>query len=213
MIVLLAFILFFGVIASTWWMGLWSNLISLISFLLAAMLASSFFEPIASRFEDYLPSYTYVSDFICVWAIFIFSFLILRIVTDFLSKVRLRFDTATEMVGRSILSIWLAGCFVCFSFFTLHMAPLPPNAFQVNVQDRVLGIGPDRQWLAFIQSRSRGALSEVQDSKVLDPYNLSDHPDDVDQNKRVFDPTANFIFNFHLRRQNLSKTTGIRVAR
>lgn len=213
MIFLLALVLFFGVIACTWWMGLWSNLITLINFLLSAMLASSFFEPLASRFEDYLPSFTYVSDFICVWAIFIFSFLILRMITDSLSRVRLRFDKVTEIVGRSVFSIWLACCFLAFSFFTLHMAPLPPDAFQVHVQDRMLGIGPDRQWLAFIQSRSRGALSEAQDSKVLDPYNLSDHPDDEGQNKRVFDPTANFIFNFHLRRQNLSKTTGIRVAR
>ena len=213
MIYLLALVIFFGVIASTWWMGLWSNLITLINFLLSAMLASSFYEPVASRFEDYLPTYTYVSDFIGVWVIFILSFLILRTVTDFLSKVRLRFDNVTELVGRSILSIWLAGCFVCFSFFTLHMAPLPPNAYQENVKDRVLGIGPERQWLAFIQSRSRGALSEVQDSTVLDPYTLSDHPDDADQNKRVFDPSANFIFNFHLRRKNLSKESGIRVAR
>lgn len=213
MVILIILIAFIGTIAATWWMGLWSNLITLVNFLLAAMVASSFYEPMASRFEDMLPEYTYVSDFVCVWAIFILSFIALRAATEMLSSVRLKFDEITELVGRSLLSLWLACSFVAFTCFTLHMAPLPPNAFQKDVSSRTLGIGPDRSWLAFVQSRSRGALSEVQNSSSLDPYNLTDHPDDEGQNKRVFDPTANFIFNYHLRRQRLSEESGIRVAR
>lgn len=211
MISLIIILTFFIVIASTWWMGLWSNLLTLVNFLLAAMLASSFFEPVASRLDDMMPSFTYLVDFLALWLIFILSFVVLRGLTELLSAYRLKFDFWTEMTGRSILSVWLACCFVCFACFSLHLAPLPPNSFQKNVEDRTLGIGPDRYWLAFVQSRSRGALSEVQDSGVLDPYGLDDHADDEGQNKRVFDPHANYIFTYHLRRELLSNEKGLRV--
>ena len=213
MVALIIILVFVIVIASTWWMGLWSNLITLVNFLLAAMVASSFFEPVASRLDEMMPSYTYLVDFLALWLIFIVSFIALRGITELLSGVRLKFDYWTETIGRSILSVWLACCFVCFTCFSLHLAPLPPDALQVNVEDRTLGIGPDRQWLAFIKSRSRGALSEVQDSGVLDPYNYDDHPDDAGQNKRVFDPEADFIFIYHLRREILSQEEGLRVQR
>ena len=28
-----------------------------------------------------------------------------------------------ELVGRSLLSVWIAGVFICFAFFTMQMAP------------------------------------------------------------------------------------------
>ena len=209
-IIILSFLL---IIASTWWMGFWSNLLMLINFLLSAMLASSFFEPVATRMENSLPSFTYLCDFIALWGIFIVSFIVLRGVTEILSSIRLKFDPITEMIGRSVMSIWLAGCFVCFASFSMHLAPLPPASFQKDVQARFLGMGPDRQWLAFIQSRSRGALSEAQDNSILDSYKLEDHPDDAEQNKRVFDPYARYIFTYHTRRQKLSEAEGLRVQR
>ena len=63
-----------------------------------------------------------------------------------------------------------------------------------------LGIGPDRFWLAFIQSRSRGALSSSKaENMFAAPAKGSNHPDDPDHpnhaelDARVFDPMGEFI--------------------
>ena len=200
-------------VASTWWMGLWNNLLNLINFLISSMLASSFFEPVATRLDEMLPTYTYMVDFIALWLIFVISFVVIRGATELLTAFQLKVDKVTEMIGRSIFSVWLAGCFVCFASFSLHLAPLSPDSFQKDYDSRFLGVGPDRQWMAFVQSRSRGALAESQDASYLDGYGWDDHPDDAGQNKRVFDPHANYIFTYHLRRQNLSKENQLRVKR
>ena len=133
MLIFIAITMFILIVASTWWFGLWSNLITLINLLLASMIASICFEPVALKLLSMNSSYRYLYDFIAVWLVFLFVFVVLRGVTDVLSGYRLKFDPITELVGRSVLSIWIAGVFVCFSLFTLQMAPLKPSVYAENV--------------------------------------------------------------------------------
>ncbi len=205
MIALFAILMFIIIVASVWWFGLWSNLILLINFFLAALVASSFYENLAGLIESNAPNYHLMSDFIAIWALFVLTFIILRALTDTLSSMRAKFEPVTEMIGRSVLSVWVAGAFVCFALFTLHLAPLPPDAFQSAAADHTLGVGPDRQWMAFIQSRSRGALCEAADSNMLPEYQFGEHPDDKGKNLRIFDPFSEFII-FNLdRRTRISR--------
>ena len=96
--------------------------------------------------------------------------------------------------------------FIAFTLFSFHMAPLHPDAFQKDVESSTLGFGPDRMWLAFIQSRSRGALSaSIEENLILPKHPKSTHPDDAELDVRVFDPHAQFIDEFHKRRAALSK--------
>ena len=212
MAILIGLLTFVIIVASTWWFGLWSNLITLINFFIAALFASSFYENFGSLIDTNAPTYVLFSDFVAIWLLFGITFMVLRGLTDFLTNTRMKFDLITEMVGRSLLSIWIAGAFVCFTMFTLHLAPLPPDSFQSSVTDRVMGIGPDRQWMAFIQSRSRGALAESQDSGLLPPYEYAyEHPDDEGQNLRVFDPGAEFIYQNMRRRKIISENAQLRA--
>ena len=157
MVALIIILVFVIVIASTWWMGLWSNLITLVNFLLAAMVASSFFEPVASRLDEMMPSYTYLVDFLALWLIFIVSFIALRGITELLSGVRLKFDYWTETIGRSILSVWLACCFVCFTCFSLHLAPLP--SFQKCTTRQSMGKLVQALWQSCLISRQKPSLT------------------------------------------------------
>ncbi|MDG1875275.1 MAG: hypothetical protein P8J27_15280 [Mariniblastus sp.] len=211
--ILIAFGMFVLIVASTWWFGLWSNFITLINVLLASMLASSIYEPVAGQLLSINRSYQRLFDFIAVWLVFCLAYFILRGITDVLSAYRLKFDPLTEMIGRSVLSVWIAGVFICFSFFTMQMAPLTP-AFYGRKSPATLpsevGTIPDKLWLAFIQSRSRGALSAGQQSKLFPEYRYTEHPDDAGQNKRVFDPHGNWLFDMEARRWNLSKQTKLR---
>lgn len=204
-------LLFLLIIASTWWFGLWSNFITLINFFIASMVASSFYEPFAQFLANQLSDYSALADFLGLWILFVGTFMLCRVVTDMLSPRQMKFDKVTEIVGRSVLSIWIACVFVAFTLFSLHMAPLHPDAFQKDVESSTLGIGPDRMWLAFIQSRSRGALSQSTASNfMLKEHPASKHPDDAGLDARVFDPQAKFIDKYHKKRSILSKRNNFR---
>ena len=206
MIIAFVIVLFLLIILSTWWFGLWSNFVTLINFFIASLIACSFYEPFAKTLAGLLSDYSALCDFIALWTLFVGVFIVCRGLTDALSPRRLKFDIVTEMIGRSVLSIWIACVFVSFTLFSFHMAPLHPDAFQKDVESYTLGFGPDRMWLAFIQSRSRGALSASKEANFMaKKYTLPDHPDDVELNARVFDPRGTFIQDNLSRRTKLAK--------
>ena len=133
--------------------------------------------------------------FVILWGLFALSFIVLRSITDFISPHPMRFPLPVEMAGRTILSIWIAYVMLSFTAMSIHTAPLPANPFggwQDPQAGCFLGLAPDRQWLAFMQSRSRGALSRS-DSAARSPH-------EMDAGKRVFDPFAEFVPKYHHRR-------------
>lgn len=210
MLILTFIFLFLAVGAGCWFAGLWNNMITLVCVIFAGMIASSFFEPVADQLESAMGADSYYPDFVAVWLLFLVSFGILRLITELLSSYRVKFNKVVDLVGRSILSAWIAWVFVCFSMFTLHMAPIEPagfgGSFQATpTQNNFLGIGPDRMWLAFIQSRSKWAFAEYKDSSLLPEYKEVLHPDDQDRNARVFDSTSDFILKYRFRRLTLSQ--------
>lgn len=211
MLILIAILIFVLVIASTWWFGLWSNLVTLINLLLSSMLASSIYEPISNELINLQDSYRLIFDFVAVWLVFALTFMILRGITDGLSAYRLKFDPLTEMIGRSILSVWIACVFLCFSFFTLQMAPLPPSVYGDEIGKLAEGTIPDRAWLAFIQSRSRGALSATKEAGLWPEYKLPIHRDDEGMDARVFDPGAVFLDMCAARRHIISRNERLRI--
>jgi len=208
--------IFLVVAAANWWLGLWSNLLSLVNFLLAALVASSIYENVAALLANANPNiktYDYLLEFISVWLIFFVTFAVLRGITEAMSAYRLHFDGVTELIGRSLLSAWLGFAFLQFTMFTFHLAPIAPSDFATNPTEKVLGFGPDRMWLSLIQSRSRGALSTDKASDqfgLAKGYNLPVHPDDTDLNARVFDPNGQFILRQTKRRKDLSNYPTLR---
>ncbi len=212
------YLIFFGmfvlIVASTWWFGLWSNVVTLINLMIAALLASSLYQPMSQALKGIDDSYADLFDFIGVWAVFCIAMFVLRGATDALSAFRLKFDPLTEMIGRSLVSIWIAGVFICFAAFSMQIAPLPPSFYGRETpatKPSEVGTMPDKLWLAFVQSRSRGALAASQSAGAgLPEYRLPDHPDDEGSDKRVFDPHGEFLFEMEDRRWKLSKKERLR---
>jgi hypothetical protein len=131
---------------------------------------------------------------------------VLRALTDMISSKKLKFERTTEIIGQSVLSFWIACVFLSFTLFTLHLSPLPPSVFQADPASSTLGIGPDRFWLAFVQSRSRGALSSSKEENlVADEFKGPSHPDDAELDARVFDAEGSFIPTNLIRRQKLAE--------
>ena len=206
MVTLLFLLVFVIVIASTWWFGIWNNLLTLINLLLAGLIASGFYENVTGMLNNSMPDWKRVTSFVAVWLAFVVSFIVLRALTDMISSKRLKFERTTEIIGQSVLSVWIACVFLAFMLFTLHLSPLPPTAFQEDPASSTLGIGPDRFWLAFVQSRSRGALSSTREANlVADEFSGPSHPDDAELDARVFDAEGSFIPTNVIRRQELAE--------
>jgi hypothetical protein len=211
MMFLFLFLLFVIVAAALWFQGLWSNAVTLINLLVAMLIATNLWEPICTLIESFgAGSFTYLLDFVVLWFLFVFSFVFLRLITDLLSRTRVKFEMPVEMAGRSILAIWCAWLVVCFTAFSLQMAPLntptPMGAWSTPNQASFLFVSPDRLWLRFMQSRSRGALARGN-------FSGTSHPSDQAANVEAFDPQSEFPLKYRDRRAKYANAEAMRVNR
>ena len=208
MMFLFLFLIFVGTAVALWFQGLWNTAVTLINLVIAMLIATNLFEPLSTLLESFDASFTYLYDFIVLWVLFAFVFGILRLITDLLSSKAVKFNLPVEMAGRTILAIWCGWLMVCFVAFSLQMAPLnsetPMGAWEGPFDKTFLFFAPDRQWLGFMQSRSRGALSRGN-------YSGDIHPNDADLDVETFDPHGKFPVEYHRRRVNYENTEMMRV--
>ena len=69
-VAILLLLIFVACFASLMNSGLWSNTITLVNMITAALVATNYFEPLAEFFERNESSFAYVWDFIAMWLIF-----------------------------------------------------------------------------------------------------------------------------------------------
>ena len=183
-------------VAMLWNEGMWNNCITLVNVLLAALLAMNYWEPAANFLEGKMASYTYVVDFLALWFVFFLAYILLRGITDALSKTRVKFSPPVETAGSIISVIMIGWIMVCFTLSTLHTAPLARTAIKGSFQaepmsNNFLGMAPDRMWLGFVQHRSKNAFSN--------------NP------PVVFDERGEYIFKYGGRREKFSQQPNVRV--
>jgi len=209
MLFLVLFLAFAGVAAAIWLQGFWSAAVTFVNLLLAAMIATNFFEPVCDLTEGFgAASWTYLLDFVFLWFIFFATFGILRAITDGISQTQVKFDLPIEMVGRSVFALLSGWLFTCFLAFTLQMAPLssekPLGAWDSPTANTFLFTSPDRLWMRFMFDRSRGALARGH-------FSSQSHPADQALNVETFDPKAEFALKYHERRKKFAEATDMRV--
>ncbi len=195
--------IFIGCVAMLWNEGMWSNAITLVNVTLAGLIATNYFEPLAARLDRMSPQYTYLWDFFMLWGVFALVYGVMRAVTDSISRHRVRFKMPVEHTGRVIFAIWAAWIMVGLTTMSLHLAPLGPNHFggafaKKPTSGNFLGMAPDRQWMAFVQKSSRGALSRSHRQGAQAGYHP--HPDDQQKGRRVFDPQGDLVVKYRHRR-------------
>jgi hypothetical protein len=186
----LMLVVLFACVATCLNEGIWSNAIRLINVVTAALLAMNFFEPIARALDRWDKSYTYIWDFLVLWGLFAVFMLVMRLATDGVSRVKVRFLKIVDRIGSGVLSVWIGWVMVCFTLMTLHTAPLARNfmfeGFETGTENRMMwGLAPDRQMLGFMQKSSLGVFSRME--------------------PRPFDPNADFMPKYATRRSNLEE--------
>jgi len=160
----LMLVILFAIVAACFAEGMWSNAVRLVNVVTAGLLAMNFYEPLARRLDDWDKSYTYIWDFLSLWALFAVFVLVFRELTDRISHVNVRFLKVTDRIGGAVFSLLVGWVMVCFTLTTLHTAPLGRNfmwqAFSTETDAKMFfGMAaPDRQWLGFTKNLSSGAF-------------------------------------------------------
>jgi hypothetical protein len=176
-----------------WREGLWATLITLVNVLLAASLATAWHEWAAAALQSLLPTYSFLLDFVALWAIFCGVLFLAREVTDRVSPSRVRFRKPVELFGTPLAALIVAWTLTAFTATTLHAAPVPPGMVSGESGPGLfLGTAPDRAWLAWV----RGATSRP-------PFGRPE---------TAFDPAGDFIARHAARRAGLEKQQELRVA-
>ncbi len=200
---LLLLVIMVAVFASLMNEGLWSNAIAFFNVTTAALLATNYWEPVASWLESQMSSWTYFWDFLALWGLFFASLTVLRILTDFASRVKVKFVKQLEQYGGYAFAVLVGWVMVCFTTTTLHTAPLARHFLGGGFDPTVnmfLGVAaPDRLWLGFVQRMSMGPLARLAT------------PEEREQEKYVFDPNGEFLMKYDARRAALEDAPAFRV--
>jgi uncharacterized membrane protein required for colicin V production len=189
----LLLVIIFACVATSYTEGMWSNAIKLVNVITATLVAVNLFEPVANALDRWQSSYTFVWDFLSLWGLFGLTLLVLRELTDRISRVQVRFLKIVDRIGSGFFSVWIGWVMVCFTLMTLHTAPLSRNflwdGFKPE-ESMMFGMAaPDREYLGFMQQMSMGTFCRM---APLD-----------DKEKYVFDPNGEFLPKYSARRAKI----------
>jgi hypothetical protein len=125
---ILMYALAFAGVAMTVNEGLWSNTISLFCIILGTLIAVTWgFDLGAAIIDAAEPSAenAWAFNFAAIWGLFAFSVTLLRVITDRLSRVRMRFVKPLDQFGGILMGFGVATMYASFVAITLF---IPFNA-------------------------------------------------------------------------------------
>jgi uncharacterized membrane protein required for colicin V production len=125
---------FFAGIAMTVNEGLWSNTISLFSILIASLLAWDWGRVLGSYvIEQVQPSSQneWAFWFASVWGVFFFSVMLVRILADRISRVRMKFIPQLDRAAGVLMGVVVAWCFAGFASYSL-LIPLQARVWKLE---------------------------------------------------------------------------------
>jgi hypothetical protein len=162
--------------------GVWGNALTLINMLLATIISLNAFEPVANLLEGFLGGPDYM-DVLSLWLVYIIAFLVLRLSTDAISRMKVRFQKNVEQIGTFVFS-GLIGClFYSFMTLSLHTAPIQPNVPSMRFFEG--------QYYGFLRYESAGALASFLPDREFD--------------RQATSPETNFFGRYLARRVAYSK--------
>ncbi|HOM16484.1 MAG TPA: CvpA family protein [Thermoguttaceae bacterium] len=186
--------------------GLWSNAIRLVNVVFAALLAVNFWEPLARFAEEQEPTFTFFWDFLCLWGLFCIFLIVFRLLTDFISRVKLRFRKIVDQIGGAFFGLWVGYVMVCFTMFTFHTAPLAERfmggGFQPG-ESNFFFLAPDLQWAGFVQKMSLGPFCRTLADDELGRYGAAEK--ESEKYLAVFDRQGDFVPKYAARRRWLEQ--------
>jgi len=137
--------------------GIWGNCVLLVNIITSALLAINFLEPVTVwvvGFGEWFASMAYYWYFVVLWGLFAVSMIVLRVITDRVSRVKVRFLAIADRVGSIVLSLIIGWVMMGFTLMSLHLAPLAEEFMWGGFEPgerMIFGMAaPDKQWLGFV---------------------------------------------------------------
>jgi hypothetical protein len=143
--------------------GLWSNTITLVNIIISGLVAFGFYSPLVIYLDELSDGeHTYWLDFAVIWALYAATMVVCRSIAGAASKTRMRFKNPIDPVGGPVAGILAAWVFAAFALATLHMSPMPKDAFggkllHDDVNSASFVTSPDAAWLRFVEKMSKPA--------------------------------------------------------
>jgi hypothetical protein len=152
-------IVFFASMAMMVREGIWSNTLTFFNIIFSGLVAFGFYAPLTIWVDEWLDGeYTYVLDFLMIWAVFVVAMIVSRLFTDRLSRTRLRLKHPLDPIGGPLVGAIAAFVMTGFVAATLHTAPLAKDtmggklAYSENeVDDASALTAPEMFWLRFVE--------------------------------------------------------------
>lgn len=152
--------------------------------LVAASLASAWYEPFAAYLEKSLEPYRYFLDIAALWFLFAVIVVLFGAMVQWLTRRPVAFPKPVELVGCILVGLMAGWTVTEFAAFTLHTAPLRAGIMPSAGSSMLFGLKPDRCWLWWMQGSTRNG-----------PFAIVDQP---------FDPKSDFLERHAARRRVLS---------
>jgi len=204
LLTVLFLLIFAGCIAALYAEGMWGNGIRLINVITAGLLATNYWEPASRWLEGYsekFSTFSYIWDYLVFWGLFALFMIVFRLVTDRISRVKVRFLKLADRIGSALLAAWIGWIMVCLTATSLHLAPMGRDFFFGSFvpEERARStFGPEIQWLGFVQKESRGALCRTATAE-----DIRKQPAWEQDKTRTFDPRGEFMPKYATRRATL----------
>ncbi len=134
LLVLLIFLSFAG-IAMTVNEGLWSNTITYICLIISGLAGAVGGVPVGMMVFDKTgkgAEFAWYFVFAGMWLVFTLTMLILRILTDKASQVRVRFLPIVDKIGGWVMCLLVAGMLEGFAAYTLLSAPVQAGEWKAD---------------------------------------------------------------------------------
>lgn len=169
--------------------GLWGAALMFFNVLFAGIIAFNFYEPLAAVLAKNVGFLSGFADTLCLLGIFIVAVVMLRLTTETLGPLMVRYPTPVYHVGR--IGFALAASVVTAAILILAFETAPVHKKLVGVVDYKYAppfkMGLDRGWLGFFQYTT-GQIFASYGSGRRDPY--------VEYGTaKVFDPRAEWLLN------------------
>lgn len=167
--------------------------------LLAASLASGWYEPFAAYLEKPLEPYRHVLDIAALWMLFAVLVLLFGAMVQLLTKRPVTFPKPVDLVGSILVGLMAGWTVTEFAAFTLHTAPLRAGVMPAEGSSMLFGLKPDRCWLWWVRGSSRNGPFATPDepfdkSEPDDPFNFFKRHEDrrktISQEESIVRPDA-----------------------
>lgn len=165
--------------------GLFQSMGLFFAVLLAASLATAWYEPLVASLEKPLEPYRYFLDVAALWLLFGVLLALFGAGVHQLTKRKIGFHKHVELAGSILVGLMAAWTVVEFAAFSLHTAPLRADVIPTKQGESLLfGLKPDRCWLWWMRGSTRNG-----------PFAITGRP---------FDPDTDFVERYATRREQLS---------